>query len=135
MTVKLCTNSIRTMAMFENITNVQPRDCIINDEEVYFVVDHEMMGKAIGKNGANMKSLRRVLGNKHVKIFAYNSDLEATLKSMVPNISKIEIKGDSVTISVPRNEKVAVIGRNGRNINAIREILKRRFAVKEFKLR
>ena len=135
MTVKLCTDSIRTMAMFEKITNVQPRDCIISDEEVYFVVDQEMMGKAIGKNGANMKSLRRVLGNKHVKIFACNGDLEGTLKSMVPNISKIEIKGDSVMISVPRNEKVTVIGRNGRNINAIREILKRRFGVKEFKLR
>ena len=135
MTLKLCTDSIRTMAMFEKITNVQPRDCIISGEEVYFVVDQEMMGKAIGKHGSNMKSLRRVLGNKHVKIFACNGDLESTLKSMVPNISKIEIKGGSVLISVPRSEKVAVIGRNGRNINAIREILKRRFAVKEFKLR
>jgi len=135
MTVKLATDNIRTMAMFENITNVQPRDCIISNDEVYFVVDQERMGKAIGKNGSNMKRLRRVLGEKHVKIFACNSDLESTLKSMVPNIKKIEIKDDAVLISVPRNEKVAVIGRNGRNINAIREILKRRFSVKELKLR
>jgi N utilization substance protein A len=135
MTVKLATDNIRTMAMFENITGVQPKDCIINDEEVYFVVEKERMGKAIGKKGANMKNLRRVLSNRHVKIFACNGDLEGTLKSMVPNIKKIEIKEDSVIISVPRNEKVAVIGRNGRNINAIREILKRRFAVRELKLR
>jgi N utilization substance protein A len=135
MTVKLDTDNIRTMAMFEKITNVQPKDCIMSSEEVYFVVDKGMMGKAIGKNGANMKTLRRVLGNRHVKIFACNGDLESTLKSMVPNINKIEINGDSVVISVPRSEKVAVIGRNGRNINAIREILKRRFAVKELKLR
>jgi N utilization substance protein A len=135
MTVKLDTDNIRTMAMFEKITNVQPRDCIMSSEEVYFVVDQEKMGKAIGKNGANMKSLRKVLGNRHVKIFACNGDLEGTLKSMVPNITKIELNGDSVVISVPRNEKVAVIGRNGRNINAIREILKRRFSIKELKLR
>lgn len=135
MTVKLCTESIRTMAMFEKITSVQPRDCILSDEEVYFVVDHEQMGKAIGKNGANMKNMRRVLGNRHVKIFACSSNLESSIKSMVPNIKKVEIKDGSVVITVPRSEKVAVIGRNGRNINAIREILKRRFAVKELKLR
>jgi len=135
MTVKLDTDNIRTMAMFEKITNVQPKDCIMSSDEAYFVVDQGMMGKAIGKNGANMKSLRKVLGNRHVKIFACNGDLESTLRSMVPNISKIEINGGSVVISVPRSEKVAVIGRNGRNINAIREILKRRFAVKELKLR
>jgi len=135
MTVKLCTDSIRTMAMFEKITNVQPRDCILTGDEAYFVVESELMGKAIGKNGANMKSLRKVLGNRHVKIFACNEDIESTLKSMVPNINRIDIKDDTVLISVPRNEKVAVIGRNGRNINAIREILKRRFSVKELKLR
>jgi len=135
MTVKLGTDSIRTIALFEKITTVHARDCLINDEEAYFVVDRDKMGRAIGKNGSNMKNLRRVLGSRHVKIFACSSDLESTIRSMVPGLKKVEIKNGSVLISVPRSDKVAVIGKNGRNINAIREILKRRFAVKELKLR
>ena len=135
MTVKLCTDSIRTIAMFENITKVHARDCLMNDEGVYFVVDHGKMGKAIGKNGANMKNLRKVLGDRHVKIFACSSDLESTIRIMIPSIKKMEINNGSVLISVPRKDKVGVIGKNGRNINAIREILKRWFSVKEVKLR
>ena len=135
MTVKLCTDSIRTIAMFEKITKVHAKDCLVNEDGVYFVVDSDKMGRAIGKNGSNMKSLRSVLGNRHVKIFACHEDLESTLKDMIPNIKRMEISDGSVMLSVAKKDKVAVIGKNGRNINAIREILKRRFALKELKLR
>ncbi len=134
MTVKLSTDSIRTIALFEKVTNVHAKDCLITDDEVYFVVDQGKIGRAIGKNGTNMKNLRRMLGNRHVKIFACDDSLKSTLRSMVPGVKKIEIDGDSVVISVLKSDKVAVIGRGGRNINAIRELLKRRFAVKKLKL-
>ena len=39
MTVKLCTDSIRIIALFENITNVHAKDCIIMDNSIYFVVE------------------------------------------------------------------------------------------------
>ena len=135
MNVKLGTDSIRTIAMFEKITRVHARDCLISDNDAYFVVDADKVGRAIGKNGSNMKDLRRVLNNRHVKIFACSESLEDTIRGMVPNTKKIEINGDSVVISVARNDKVSVIGKNGRNINAIREILKRHFSIRDLKLR
>ncbi|RLI98339.1 MAG: NusA-like transcription termination signal-binding factor [Candidatus Aenigmatarchaeota archaeon] len=134
MTVKLSTDSIRIIALFEKVTNVHAKDCIINDKEIYFVVGKDKVGRAIGKNGSKMKDLRRMLAGRHVKIFAYGDNLEDSVKSMIPNASKVEIKDDSVFVSVPGNEKVSVIGKNGRNINAIREILKRQFDVKKLKL-
>ena len=134
MTVKLSTDSIRTIALFEKVTNVHAKDCLITEDEAYFVVDSDKIGRAIGKNGVNMKNLRRMLNNRHVKIFACGSDLKSTVKSMVPNAKKIEISRGSVLISMPKNEKVVVIGKNGRNINAMRELLKRRFAIKKLKL-
>ena len=134
MTVKLCTDSIRTMAVFENVTKVSARDCLMKEGEIYFVVDHDKIGLAIGRNGSKMKSLRRIFGDKHIKIFACEETLEGSIKSMIPTAKRIEIEGDSVVVSVPKQDKVSVIGKGGRNINAIREILKRRFAVKRLKL-
>ncbi len=135
MTVKLGTDCIRTIALFEKVTKVHAKDCIINDEGAYFVVDPDKVGRAIGKNGANMKNLKRMLGNRHVKIYACNGDLESTVRNIIPSLSKMEYRDNSLFISVPKKDKVTVIGKNGRNINAIREILKRRFSVKELKLR
>jgi transcription antitermination factor NusA-like protein len=54
---------------------------------------------------------------------------------MIPNIKRLEVNGDSINISVPAEDKVNIIGRNGSNINAIREIFKRHFSIKKFILR
>lgn len=134
MTVKLTTDCIRVIALFEQVTNVHAKDCLIFDDEIYFVVDEKYVGKAIGKNGSNMRNLRNMMNNRHVKVFACSNDLEQSVKLMVPQAKKIEIDGNSVVITVQRSEKVAVIGKSGRNINAIREVLKRRFHVKKVKL-
>jgi len=45
------------------------------------------------------------------------------------------VNGDSINVSVPIEDKVNVIGKNGNNINAIREILKRHFSIQKFILR
>jgi N utilization substance protein A len=134
MTVKLGTESIRTIAAFEKITKVHARDCLITENCVYFLVDPDKIGLAIGKNGFVIKDVRRVLG-KNVKVFGYSNDPETMVKNIIPNIKRIEINGDSINISVPMEDKVNVIGKSGSNINAIREILKRHFSIKRFILR
>ncbi len=134
MTVKLGTESIRIIAAFEKITRVHARDCIVMENCVYFLVDPDKIGLAIGKNGLVIKEVRRILG-KNVKIFGYSNDLETMVKNIIPNIKKIELNGDIVNVSVPIEDKVNVIGKSGSNINAIREILKRHFSIKRFILR
>lgn len=134
MTVKLGMESIRTIAAFEKITNVHARDCLITENCIYFLVDPDKIGLAIGKNGLVIKEVRRVLG-KNVKVFGYSNDPETMVKNIIPNIKRIELNGDTVNVSVPMEDKVNVIGRNGSNINAIREILKRHFSIKRFILR
>jgi N utilization substance protein A len=134
MGVKLGTVHIRAVAMFEEITGVMVRDCIMDDTSVYFLIEPGKMGLAIGKNGVTIKSVEKALG-KSIKIFEYADTPEALLKNMISNIKSLEMAGDSVTISIPMSERSTVIGKNGRNIKAIREFLNRHFKINNLKLK
>lgn len=134
MEVKLSTENIRCIALFEKVTKVHAKDCIITEQAMYFLVGAENVGMAIGRSGSKIKELRRIAG-KHVKIFAFSPDLEEFVRNMIPQARAIEIKDKAVSVSVPHEDKVMVIGRNGDNINVIRNILKRHFGVESFKLR
>ncbi|UCD07798.1 MAG: NusA-like transcription termination signal-binding factor [Candidatus Aenigmatarchaeota archaeon] len=134
MAVKLGIESIRTIALFEKITNVHARDCLITEDCVYFLVDPEKIGLAIGKNGAVIKDVRKMLG-RQVKLFGYYDKPEEMIKNMVPNIKNMSFNDGKMIISIPSQDKVAVIGKNGRNIKAIKEIMKRHFSINYLKLR
>lgn len=134
MAVKLGIESIRIIALFEKITNVHARDCLITEDCVYFLVDPEKIGLAIGKNGAVIKDVRKILG-RQVKLFGYYDKPEEMIKNMVPNIKNMSFNDGKMIISIPPQDKVAVIGKNGRNIKAIKEIMKRHFSINYLKLR
>jgi N utilization substance protein A len=134
MSVKIDTQSIRTIAAFEEITQVHAKDCLITEECVYFLVDPDKVGLVIGKNGYTIKELRRVFGTT-VKIMGYYERPDDFIKNTIPNAKIIEMSGERMTLSVPEEEKVMVIGKNGNNINALREIMERHFEVKSLKVK
>ena len=134
MSIKLATQNIRDIAVFESMTRVHAKDCIRSDSCVYFMIEPGKSGLAIGKNGMIAKSVGRVLG-KPVKIFEFAPDLETMLKNMIPSVKGIELNEDSVTISIPQTDRSVVIGRSGQNIKAMKEFLKRHFKINYLRLR
>jgi N utilization substance protein A len=134
MIVKLSTDSIRTIATFEKITKVTPKDCIITENCIYFLVDPTKIGLAIGKNGFVIKELRRVFG-KPIKIFGYSSNPEELVRNLISNLKSFDISNGTITVTVQPQDRMSVIGRNGSNIKVIRQILERHCHIKEFKLR
>ncbi len=134
MGVKLNTEHIRAVGTFEEITGVHVRDCLIDENCAYFLIEPGKMGLAIGKNGSTIKIVERTLG-KSIKIFEYAETPEGLLRSMIPSIKTLDIKGDSVVITIPASERSTVIGRNGRNIKIVREFLKRHFKINNLKLK
>ena len=134
MSVKLGTDSIRTIAAFEKMTKVHARDCLIMDDSIYFLVDPARIGVAIGKNGSNIKEVSRAFG-KTVRLFAYHDSPQEMIKAMVPTAKSVDMSKGNLSVSVPSNDRVAVIGKNGRNIKAIKELMNRHFSIKTVKLR
>lgn len=134
MPVKLGTDSIRTIAAFEKITEIHARDCLIMDDCIYFLVDPEKVGLAIGRNGNVIRELRKIFG-RTVRVFGYYSNPDAFIKNMFPTAKSIEMNNGGITITIPEEDRVSVIGKNGRNIKAVREILDRHFAIKNLRVK
>lgn len=134
MSIILGTDTIKMISLFEKVTNVHARDCIIMDKCVYFLVDPSKVGLAIGRNGMTTKNLSRSLG-KGVKVFGYASKPDELIRNIIPNIRNIEINGNTMIVSVPAEDRMNVIGSGGRNIKFIKEVLNRHFDIKNLRLR
>jgi len=134
MSVKLGTDSIRNIAAFESVTKVHAHDCLITEDCVYFLVDPGMVGLAIGKNGATIKELRKVLG-KTVRVFGHYESPELFVRNAFHNVKSVEMSNGRMTVSVPEEERMGVIGRSGRNIKAVREIMERHFSIKDLRVK
>lgn len=134
MAVKFGTGSIRSIAIFEQLTGVHAKDCLISEDYIYFLVEQGKVGLAVGKNGAVVKSVEKALGKK-IKIFEFADNPEDLIKNLVPNIKNIEINNGYMTISIPKIDRSVVIGKNGQNIRTIKELLNRHFKIKNLRLR
>jgi N utilization substance protein A len=134
-TVTYDTENIRAMNLFESITGVEVRDVILKEDEAYFVVPDGKAGMAIGKGGKVVNKVQNKL-DKDVKIYEYSDNLGKFLNNLVPSDLRgvdIDDEGDNKTveISVSRDNKGRVVGKNGNKIDSIREVLERTHGVDE----
>ena len=128
MTITFNTETIRLLTLFENITNAPVRDCFMNDDVVYYIVEEGKIGLAIGKNGNSIKNVEKVVGKK-VKVFEYSNKPENFVKNLIPQCKEINVVKEKgmvkVEIKVNKNDRGFVIGRGGEKIKIYKEILKR----------
>lgn len=138
MTIVFTTETIRLLTIFENITNVPVRDCFISNEIIYYVVEEGKIGLAIGKNGASIKNVERILGKK-VKVYEYSHDLMKFIKNLIPQSREVKIINEDgkriVEIRVNKNNRGFVIGRGGEKIKIYKEILRRVHNVSEIRVK
>lgn len=130
--IKLTTEELRYMSLFQQETNVTARDCIIDQENnrIIFLVDPDKMGMAIGKDGVNVKRLEKRIG-KSVELVSYSENLEDLVKNLM---APARVKGirvvqgqdkKTIYITVEPSDKGLAIGKGGRNVARAKLILKR----------
>ena len=128
MTITFTTETIRFLTLFENVTNVPVRDCFVNKDMVYYIVEEGKIGLAIGKNGSSVKNVEKAVG-KRVKVFEYSSDPKQFVKNLIQQCKEVNIVNDNdkltVEVKVNKNDRGFVIGRGGEKIKIYKEILKR----------
>lgn len=130
--LKLDTNGIRYIALFEQTTGVSPIDCIIDEslKKVIFIVKSEDMGAAIGRHGEHVNRVRTTI-NKQIEIIEYSENPQEFIKNLLQPVSakKINIieKDDKhiAYIEIHAREKGLAIGRDGQNIEKLKSIVKR----------
>ena len=120
---------MKFMALFENITRTSPKDCIVDQNLITFVVKPNQAGKAIGKKGVNVKKLENKL-NKKIRILEFDEDIIKFTQNLIypfKNIQIEKIDDDMVLTGRDVKTKGLLIGRNSQNLLKIKNILKRYF--------
>ena len=135
--IKLTTDQMRLMSLFQNITKATARDCVEDEKQdkIIFVVQEGKMGLAIGKGGSNIKSLQNII-KRNVELVEYFDDptkfLKNVLNPKLVNEVKLDTKPDGssqATIIVDHGKKGLVVGREGRNAERARLFAKKYFNI------
>lgn len=109
------------MAIFENMLKAQARDCILDNDSIYYLAE---VGASLGKKMMLIKRLQERV-QKKVRVFEFNDDNERFVKNMIPRAKKIEIMGKRAVVTLDEEDKAMTIGKNGSNIKKIRLLLAR----------
>lgn len=134
--IRLTTESIQYIALFENMTKAKILDCILEEERLVYVVKHGDMGLAIGKNGENINRVKKAL-DKLIELIEYSDDPIIFLKNAFGPVSlnsvNIIIKNDKrlAYAEVPNKEKGLAIGRNGKNIEKVKMLARRHHNIED----
>ncbi|MEK6949830.1 MAG: NusA-like transcription termination signal-binding factor [Nanoarchaeota archaeon] len=123
------------ISIFESLTAAKVKDCIV-DDSILFIVQENDMGKAIGKNGSNIKRAENLL-KKNIRLVEFSSDVKQFVRNLIYPVQAKEVAEDSGIISIycaDSKSKGRIIGRDRHNINETLNIVKRHFKVEEIKV-
>ncbi len=135
--IKLTTDQMRLMSLFQNVTGATARDCVEDEKQdrVIFVVNAGKMGLAIGKGGSHIKNLQNII-KRNVELVEYSEDPTVFLKNMLNAKLVSEVKMNKradgtmqAIVIVDPKKKGIVVGREGRNAEKARLLAKRYFEI------
>lgn len=117
------------ISLFEDLTGARVKDCCLNNE-LLFIVEEGDARKAIGKNGANVQRISKLM-NRRIKVVEYSDKVEEFVKSLISPVNgKIYKEDSAVKVEIKGREKALVLGKNKHNIKLLQEIV-----LQYFKLR
>ena len=135
--IKLTSDELRLISLFQSITSATARDCIVDDkmERVIFIVNKGQMGLAIGKGGATIRQLQNVVAKK-VELVEYSDDPSEFIRNILNSDMINEVKMNErvdgtkqAVVIVDAKKKGVVVGREGRNAEKARLLAKRYFQI------
>jgi N utilization substance protein A len=135
--IKLTSDELRLMSLFQSITSATTRDCIVDDkmDRVIFVVNKGQMGLAIGKGGSTIKQLQNMVARK-IELVEFSDDAVEFIRNMLNadmiNDVRLSERADGTkqaVVTVDPRKKGAVVGREGRNAEKARLLAKRYFQI------
>ena len=117
------------------MTGAKVKDCIAN-EKFIFIIEENEMGKAIGKNGVNVKRLESKLRRK-IKLVEFSNDALQFVRNLIYPIEVLDVKKEEDVITIHDKDvstRAMLIGRERQNINNLSNIVRRYFDVKEIRV-
>ncbi|MGP3668146.1 MAG: NusA-like transcription termination signal-binding factor [Candidatus Bathyarchaeota archaeon] len=135
--IKLTTDEIKCMSLFESITGVTARDCIIDNHSnrIIFVTNPKEAGLAIGKNGFKIKLLRKATG-KNIEVVEFSENIQEFIKNafLPARVKEVRVvekldKKKVAFVKVENEDKGIAIGKGGEKVEKVKKLVKRYFDV------
>lgn len=134
--IKLDQQQLRYLELFELITKVEPLDCLMFEDKLVFLVPPHQAARAVGRNGVNVKQLWSRT-SKHIEILEYSDDPREFVAGLLRNLklSGIEIwiqensGTKSLHIQLDHSLRGLVVGKGGKKLRLIRELLRRYYNI------
>jgi N utilization substance protein A len=113
------------------------RDCIVDDKggRLIFIVNKGQMGLAIGKRGATIQNIERVV-KKPIEVVEWSDDPAEMIRNALDPSAVQEVRltdkldgTKSISVIVDARRKGAVLGRGGKNAEKVRLIAKKYFDI------
>ncbi len=132
---KLSAEEIGYMNLFEEMTKAKVIDCILKDNDITFIVDKGNIGLAIGKKGVIVERVKNKMG-KEIHVYEYSPDPKQFVKNLLfpIKVNEVTIEDNKMIIKVNPEEKKRAIGRDGKKIRNVKEIMERHFGITEIKV-
>ena len=121
-------DKIQKINLFESLTNAKVKE-LTDEDKITIIVDEGEIGKAIGKNGKNIKMFENML-HKKIKIVEFSKDpLKFTANFIHPAKAElIQLNNNNIEIKAKdRKTKGLLIGRERKNLNELEKLLKEYF--------
>jgi N utilization substance protein A len=135
--VKFTERELRFISLFQEYTGATVKDCVEDENLLVFVVDHGELGQAVGKKGLKVKELSSIF-QKRLKIIEYSDDVAAFIANALKpaNVKQVRVleKADGAKIAIAEvdpNDKGMTIGKGGKNIDLIKQIVKRHHGIEK----
>ncbi|WP_456418586.1 NusA-like transcription termination signal-binding factor [Methanocaldococcus infernus] len=128
--LRLTTDEIMKIGLFEKISNVPVLDCVATEDRLAFIVKEGDAGAAIGKGGEHVKTAEEKFGKK-VDIIEYSDDWRKFIRNIFAplQLEDVWIKrvGKDVIAYIRINPRIrrAIYGEKGKNLERALNILKR----------
>lgn len=133
--IKYDSDLMKLITLFESMTGAKVRDCIAN-EKLIFVIGENEMGRAIGRNGANIKKMESML-KKKIKLVEFSNDVIQFVKNAIYPAEAAGIRNENEIITIKGKDtssKAMLIGRERQNLNHLNGLVKRYFNIKEIRV-
>lgn len=138
MTITLSDAARQYIAAFEEETGATARDCLVYDDRIVVLVAAGQMGRAIGPNGRTVRSVEEQLDREVELVEDADTPKAFVASALAPAAVRhvtVSEQNDRVAyVEVEEADRGVAIGRDGRNIDAARELARRHYDLDDVQL-
>jgi len=137
MKTKYDVETIQLMNVFEKVTKAKLKDCFLNKDKLFFIVQHRELRKALGPKNENIQKLIKMT-NRNIKIVEFNPNVLEFVKNIMHPLRMENISLDDNIVTIKGTDtktKGLMIGARAQNLRNYEALIQKYFEeIKEIKV-